>query len=199
MAFTPARNRDAIVKHGGGIILVSLVSDTGAEISLNPDNVKDLGYIQESTFIDNTDTEDAKDETGNLIQSHETDRSIKITGVLMQTDKKTLDIAKECRGQFYQIYYYMGIVDGKYQELFAPICRIKPSVEMPSTTRRIPLEITILKNDTLTFLTITDNVLGTRYSSHYAGTDITSFGGGTGDLGVGFSIGDYYKIIETAV
>lgn len=193
MALTTTRDKGAIVQGGGGIIKISEVDDSGVEINLAPDYVFDLGYIQETTFSDTVDEEPQVDETRNTIQILLNNRKVVLSGVLMQSDKATLDIAKECRGKYYQVYYYGGIVNGKYQEFFFGICRIKPAVELNSLTRRVPLEITCLKNEGDINFVLIDNILGNRYNAKYPGVLVNN------DYVVQIPAGEYYSIVETTV
>lgn len=193
MALNTTRDKGAITKYGGGIIKVSEVADTGLELDLDPDSVFDLGYIQESTFTDTTDEEEAIDETGNTVNITLANRRVTLTGVLMQSDKATLDIAKECRNKYYQVYYYGGKVNGKHQEIFFGICRIKPMVELPSNTRRVPFEIKCLKNESNINFVLEDNALGHRYYAYYQGVLVNN------DYVVQIPAGEYYVIVETSV
>lgn len=178
MALTTVRDKGAVVKFGGGIIKIRTTDDDGG--ATYGTTVYDLGYIQETTFTDSTDIEDIKDETGSVIQSLEGDRTVKLSGVLMQSDKLTLDIAKETRGNYYEVYYKShSNVNGAVQEILFGICRIKPMIELASTTRRIPIEITCLKNDT--------TIPSVNLSTVYGGTATS----------VAVAEGGYYTIIDT--
>lgn len=177
MSLSTLRDKGAVVKYGGGIIKVREVADDGSGAS---GTGIDLGYIQETTFADITEDEEIIDETGNLVNVLESNRTVRLTGVLMQSDKATLDIAKRCRNKYYQVYYLMNTsVNGKKQELLMGICRIKPAVELPSNTRRIPIEIKCLKNENA----ITGVNLVTSYGGYATSVTITA--------------GDYYVIAET--
>jgi len=142
------KDKGAVVKKGGGVLRVVPVNDNGG--IADPESVTwvDLGYIAESNLQDETTTEDYHDERGHNINNEETVRTPKLTGLLMQSDKSTLDFLKETvRGNYYFVYQYQGIVNGKYQEVFYGICKIKPVVGLASGTKRPPFEITPLNNE----------------------------------------------------
>jgi hypothetical protein len=107
-----------------------------------------LWYVGESKLSDVTESEPIYDETGNQVTALEANRTVKFSGLFMQTDKDHIDFLKETvRGKFYHIYHYQGLVNGTAQEMLYGICAIKPMVEIASGTKRIPFEFTVLKNE----------------------------------------------------
>ncbi len=145
MALNTSKNRQAVVKFGGGIIKVRTCSPSGGAPY---GSVVDLGYIQETTWQDVTETTPIADETGEAFKISYDSRSVKLTGVLMQTDANVLAIPKEVPDQFYEVYYKMHPnIGGKVQELLIAVAQIKPAVEVNSNTRRVPIEIIALKNE----------------------------------------------------
>lgn len=159
MTWSPVKDKGAIKKFGGGVIRIREVSDDGVTISAVDTAYHDLGHIISHKFQDITPLEDIFDEAGNQVASDEGNRVVKITGILMQTDKETFDIAKDTRGNFYRVYVYNGIVNGKYQEDFCGICKITPMVDVDYPGARPTFEISVLKNDAA--LTIGTTELGT--------------------------------------
>lgn len=159
MPWSPVKDKGAIKKFGGGIIRIREVSDDGATISATDTAYHDLGYIASHKFQDNTPFEDIYDETGGQVASDEGNRTVKITGTLMQSDKETFDVAKDTRGNFYRAYVYNGIINGKHQEIFCGICKVAPMVDVDYPGARPTFEINILKNDAA--LTISTAELGT--------------------------------------
>lgn len=138
------KNKGSIVKFNGGNLYYKQVNMYGGQSS---DTWTNLGYIQSAAIKDITDQEDQADMTGNTVRSLPVKRSVKIELVLMQSDKDTLDFIKEgCRGNYYAIMLDGGVVDGKHQEYYFPLCVIRPQVELASGVRRPPLEINVLSN-----------------------------------------------------
>ena len=141
----PTKDKGAIVKWSGGDIRYIEVDDNGGVAS--GASWAQLGYIQESTVSDNTEQEDLQDETGNTVKVVDNGRVVKITGLLMMSDKATMDLLKETvRSNYYMVYKYEGQVNGKHQEIFAGICQFKPMVELQSGVKRIPFEINVSAN-----------------------------------------------------
>lgn len=196
MAIT--KDKGAIRKFGGGVLKVLAVTDSGPVGTEVSTSWLEMGYVQETKLSDVTENESIMDETGSQVASVEANRTIKFTGLLMQTDKDTIDFLKDTvRGNFYSVYHYDGITNGKYQEYLFGICTIKPLVEVASGTKRIPLEITVLKNEAAIIYSDKDGTNTTHAelpAGNYAQGDIT-----TGDNAVTITAGQYYSLTETAV
>lgn len=184
MAFAPAKNKGGFNPKGGGVIKIKEVNDDGSDLT-TPGTICDLGYLQETTFSDNTPTTEFKDEHGDTIQTIDGDRSVLVQGVLMQRDKATLDIAKETRNKFYALYKYNDIVDGKYQEVFYAVGKIDPSFEVKLQGGTTPFKFTATKvNSTITIASasLTASFWNTKTSAT-----------------VTIAADDYYTIVETTV
>lgn len=158
MAIT--KDKGSIRKWGGGELWYQLCNDTTG-VATSSNNWATLGYIQETKLSDMTETEEFADETGNVVSEDEGKRVVKLTGLFMQTDKDTIDFLKETvRGNFYNIYQKSGTLNAKTQEIFYGICRIKPQAEVASGVKRIPFEITVLKNDSAISSIAVSNITG---------------------------------------
>lgn len=176
--WTITRDKGAITKYGGGIIKILEVDDSGTPLS--GATAIDLGYIQETVFSDQTETEAVNDETGNKVQEFEGQRNVKLTATLMQTGKDVLDLVKQVRGKYYQVYYLSSKdINGKKQEIVFAIGRIKPAIELNSLQKRVPIEINFLKNETQITVQVS-----------------TTYGGYATSVTIG--AGEYYAIVETA-
>jgi len=175
--WTITRDKGAITKYGGGIIKILEVDDSGTPIT--GASAIDLGYIQETVFSDQTETEAVSDETGNKVQEFEGQRNVKLTATLMQTNRDVLDIVKRVRGKYWQVYYLSSKnVNGKKQEILFAIGRIKPAIELNSLQKRVAIEINFLKNEAQ---------ISVQPSTTYGGyaTSATIYAG------------EYYTIVET--
>jgi hypothetical protein len=196
MAIT--KDKGAIKKYGGGILKVLVVTDAGPVGTEVYTNWLEMGYLQESKISDITENEAVADETGNQVASLEANRVIKFTGLLMQTDKETIDFLKQTvRGAYYSVYHYDGINNGNYQEYLFGICTIKPLVEVATGTKRIPFEMTVLKNEAAISYSDKDGS-NTSQAELPAG----NFAQGTAITGadaVVIPAGYYYTIQETAI
>ncbi|MCX7611846.1 MAG: hypothetical protein N2043_09700 [Ignavibacterium sp.] len=154
------KDKGKIARFGGGVLKIREVNDDGTPVENA--QVLDLGYIQETTLSDTTDIEVVTDETGAQVQSYEGNRSVRFTGVLMQSDADLMNFFKEtCRNRYYQVYYRANSnVNGNVQEILFGIVRIKPQVELASSTRRIPFEFNVLKNETLITVSNANTLFG---------------------------------------
>ncbi len=132
-------------------------------------NVDTLGYIAETTFNYDKPMEDVVDETGNLVASLPGMANVKFSGLLLQSGVLLLDFLRDnSEDKFYQMYYKMTPtdgMDGKTQELFAGIVKVKPLIEVKSGTRRPPFEFTFLENDSAITVLNPDQVYGSDATS----------------------------------
>ena len=195
---TIAKDKGAIRKFGGGVLKILVATYSGPATNKVYSDWLDVGYVQESKLSDVTADEPVNDETGGQVASLEGNRVIKFTGLLMQTDKDLIDYLKDTvRGAYYSVYHYDGINNGKYQEYVFPICTIKPMVEIASGTKRIPFEITVLKNESAIPFSDKDGSDTTQAelpAGNYAqGTAIT------GVDAIIVAASEYYHLQETAV
>ena len=149
MATLIVRDKSAIKKYNGGKIYVKEVEEDGTDLG-TPDTFTDIGYVQESSILDTRDKEEERDESNAVVSTSDTNRSVIFSGLLMQSDLKTLDfLSKNCESKFYAVYYLSAenIQSAEVQEIAFGICEIKPNLELVSGTRRPPFEITALKNE----------------------------------------------------
>lgn len=174
-----AKDKGAIKKWAGGSLWYQACGDDGTPTSA--DAWAEMGYIQESKLSDATEEEAIYDETGNQVTSLEGNRTVKFTGLFMQTEKDRIDFLKDTvRGKFYNIYHSQGVVNGKTQEMIYGICTIKPQIEIASGTKRMPFEFTVLKND-----------------SAISSLAITTITGKAATSPQTIPAGGYYLVIET--
>ena len=146
-----AKNRNAIKRFSGGNLQVLRIADEVVGGESTDTGWVDMGYVESSVLSDTTEIEEIKDETGNVVNADESERTVKLTGLLMQTDKATIDFLKETvRGNYYMVWHNAGSshdgTNAVTQEHVFGICQIKPMIEIESGTRRIPFEITVLYN-----------------------------------------------------
>lgn len=180
MALAITRDKGSIHSHGGGIIKVKQVLEDGSDLTVTA-SVVDLGYVQDSEFNDATPLTDVKDETGATVTQEEGDREVSVKATLMQSDMKVIDIAKQVRGNFYLLYKYNGLVDGKQQEIFFGVGKITPQVNLKFTGGRVPFEYKSSKlASTLTISTTALAAIGA-----FATQTVT------------IAAGDFYTVIET--
>lgn len=141
------KKKNAVTKLGGGDIQVYEVDQDGSPV--DGAAWKPLGYIETSSIKDETTQTDYPDETGNVVTVDDEVRTVSLTGNLMQTDKDLLDFLKEgCRNKYFAVYQNAGMNEGKVQEVFYGICKIRPLIDVTSGTKRPPFEIKALKNET---------------------------------------------------
>lgn len=176
------KKSSAIVTKGGGIIKVYEVTSAG--VGVGGASWDDLGYVEETTLKDETTQSPYQDETGNTVAREDDVRSVIFSGLLMQTNKALADfLAKGCRGKYFAVYYYAGVVDGKHQEYFMGIGKIKPLLELTSKRKRPPFEIEILENES----SLSFGIAGIAMPSDAKASAAT------------IAAGDYWESVETAV
>lgn len=179
-----AKNTNAIKTFSGGNWSAIKVTDSGTidsgELHVN------FGYVKQATLRDETEELVDFDESGAQVVSENGNRTVKVSGLLMQTDKTTIDFFKETvRGDsYYAVYHYDGVNDGKRQEYLFGICKFRPLIEVASGTKRIPFEFSVLKNES------TVGMGGAGEPAMPTGAYATSL-----DVEAGM----YYSVTETAV
>lgn len=192
-----AKDKGSIKKFSGGVLKILLGTDSGPATTKVSADWLDMGYVQESKLSDSTDIELIYDETGSQVASLEANRVIKFTGLLMQTDKDLIDYLKETvRNNYFAVYHYQGVVNGNHQEMVYPICTIKPMVEVASGTKRIPFEITVLKNEAAISFSKASSSESTQ-AELPTGSYAQGSTGGVSAIVV--AAGEYYHVQETAV
>lgn len=177
------KNIGAIRFKSGGNWSAIRVTDAGA-LDTGETHVN-FGYVKNGELVDETEELTDFDETGAQVISEEGNRTVKVTGLLMQTDKSTIDFFKETvRDKYYAIYHYDGENDGNRQEYYFGICKIRPMIRVASDTKRIPFEFSVLKNEAAT------GIGGTGEPAMPTGAYATSL-----DVAAGL----YYSVTETAI
>lgn len=147
-------------------------------------NVWNLGYLLDTTLRYEKSVEDVVDESGGVVASLAGNAVVKLSGLLMQSNMTLLDFLRDStEDSYYQFYYKMsptGDANGTTQELFGGLAVMKPLIEVKAGTKRIPFEITLLKNDAAITVNEPDVVYGSV---------------GTSDVTI--VANKYYEITET--
>lgn len=160
MADVNLKDAGMVIKHGGGIILLSECDDAGGTVSADQTT---LPFIEVTEFIDEVSETIYRDETGNQIKKVYEDRVVQMNATLMQTDQATIDFIKAASTKYYQLYYKMsktGEMNAKTQELFGAICQITPSIRVRSGEKRIPISILFLENQKAITITAPNTTYG---------------------------------------
>jgi len=180
MADVNLKDAGMVIKHGGGILLLSECDDAGGTVSADQTT---MPFIEVTEFIDEVASEIYRDETGNQIKKVYQDRVVQLNVTLMQTDATTIAFLKAAETKYYQLYYKMSKtsdMNAKTQELFGAICQITPSIRVASGTKRIPIEILLIENQAEISIATPQTTYGSVHSST-----------------VVIPIRGYYKILET--
>lgn len=137
-----ARNRTRQDVNGGGILKLREISPTASDTFL------DAGYLGGSDLGDEHSIIKWIDEVGNVINAQSGQREAGIKSVLQQSGIDEINLLKNARGKYYDVYYYKkNLESGLIQELSAGICKLKPGpvISMKSNTQRtLALEIYFL-------------------------------------------------------
>ncbi len=139
MADTILKSPGSIAIHGGGVLALEQVSADGQTPTLP---WIDIGTIQTFSHKDDTTVKKEADETGNIAAINLDVRDVIETGTVMESNAALINFFKDtARDTFFRAYKYLGIVNGKKQEAWFPLCKIVPKIELTSGTKRIPFEI----------------------------------------------------------
>jgi hypothetical protein len=106
-----------------------------------------VGFIKDDSWIDEHTLVESQDSKGDAIDAKSGAQKSVWKSVLMQTSKDEIDLMKDAKDRYYEMYYKTVNNDATIQELVAPVCRIKPGVEIAfaaATERNIALEIHML-------------------------------------------------------
>jgi hypothetical protein len=138
MAFNPG----AVVDKIGNVLVLAEVTDAWAlkTLTLGTNSIH-AGHLASSTVGQQTTSEEFINEDGKPVKAEYT-HSLTTTGVLMQSDKTTIDFfAEATKGKYFLQYKYMGIVDGKKQEIFT-LGQVTPqfAAARPGGTTSMPYE-----------------------------------------------------------
>jgi hypothetical protein len=142
VALALARDRTRQDVNGGGLLKVRQISPTPADPWL------DLGFLGGTDFGDEHSIIKWIDEVGNVINAQTGQREAGIKSILYQTSIDEINLLKNARGQYFDVYYYKkNLETGKIQEISACCCKLKPGpvLSMKSNSQRtLALEIYFL-------------------------------------------------------
>jgi len=138
IALALSRDRTRINVKGGGLAKIREISGTQS------DTFSDLGYLGGSDVNDEHNFMEIIDETGSLIDALSGGQKAYIKTTLKQSSIDEINLLKNAVGKYYDFYYYAKLNNGRFQELSAIPCKIKPGavLSFKSATERT-IEITI--------------------------------------------------------
>lgn len=181
-------------KNKKGILCLNEVSDafvikTPAAWSGTAGTTIDLGEIAESTPAQNTGKTEIKNEAGVSVYT-DFEHTHVTTATLMERDKAKIDFLSDfVKGKYYLEYKYLGIVDGKHQELFK-IVQVTPqfNLKLPGGATAMQYESTgVFPNSAIT-------ITGTSLAAIETALTITIY-----CTGVSITASKGYCLKETAV
>jgi hypothetical protein len=189
----PTKNAGNIRVRGGGVLKILLVTSTGPAGTEVAADWIDLGYIETNGVTDQMDEEEYQDETGDVVQTDFSNRVVKLSGNLMQSDLDLITYLKETvRDNYFSIYWLSDKnINNKRQELVFPICKISPGFELVSGTKRPPFNATVLKNASA----INYDAAGTGGSNAELPTNSYA----TGVAAISVAAGEFWDGKETAI
>jgi hypothetical protein len=142
VALALARDRTRQDLNGGGLLKIRPISPAASDTFL------DLGYLGGTDLGDEHSIIKWIDEVGNVINAQTGQREAGIKSVLQQSSIDEINLLKNARGVYYDVYYYKkNLETGKIQELSACCCKLKPGsvLSMKSNSQRtLALEIYFL-------------------------------------------------------
>ena len=176
------KKRGAIAPFFGGSLFIYPIT--------NPDSISittaatwaTLSHLEKAAPVSDIPFNPEYSEQGKKIIALEGEENMYIDGIFKQRDKDLLDFLGEtCRNKYYAVYRDLGIVDGKHQELFMPLCKFKPGFDLGSKPPKPPFRIEVLN-------------AGVAVSIIQAGMPV-----GAHATAVTIPINQLYKIEETAI
>ena len=140
-----SKKRAAIKPFFGGTLLVYEVADPELIVIDTQGDWEELSHIEKGApILDIPMNPEYLD--GKKFDALEGEENMYIDGIFKQRDKDLLDFLGEtCRDKFYAVYRDLGIVDGKHQELFIPLCQFKPGFDLGAAPPKPPFRIEILE------------------------------------------------------
>jgi hypothetical protein len=121
IAMALARDRLRQDINGGGLLKIREISPTPV------DTWFDLGFLGGTDFGDEHAIIKWIDEVGNVINAQSGQREAGIKSILTQTSIDEINLLKNARGKYYDLYYYKkNLETGKIQEISACCCKLKP-------------------------------------------------------------------------
>jgi hypothetical protein len=142
VALALARSRIRQDVNGGGILKAREIYPTASDVWL------DLGYLGGTDLGDEHSVIKWIDEAGNVINAQSGQREAGIKSILQQSGIDEINLLKNARGKYYDVYYYKkNLETGTIQEISAAICKLKPGpvLSMKSNSQRtLALEIYFL-------------------------------------------------------
>jgi len=135
-------DRRAINVKGGGTLQLRVIDPTAQQGAF-----ASVGFIKNDILVDEHGIVESQDSKGDAIDAKSGSQKVKFTSVLMQSSKDEIDLMKDAKDRYYEMYYKAVNNDATIQEIVAAVCRIKPGIEIAfgaATERNISLEIHFL-------------------------------------------------------
>jgi len=135
------KDRARINVRGGGLLKVRQIHPAPS------DTWTDVGYLTKTDIDDTREMVESRDERGILIDWVEGAAAPMIKSVLKQTSIDEINLMKNADAIYYEVYYYCKLANGRFQELDAPIGKIKPGLILSfasATERTMEIEIHFL-------------------------------------------------------
>jgi len=125
---------------GGGLLQLRQIDPT-------PGSFLTVGFIADSKFADDPNMVEEVDEAGRFIDVVSAGSKPKFTSNLMQSSSDEINLVRLAGTLYYELYYYVALANGRFQELNAPICRVVPKLDLSfkaGEKRVVPIEISFL-------------------------------------------------------
>lgn len=124
------------------------VTELGVDLGTPDTFANQLGHRDSSEITDEPTYEEVKADNNKVITYLLDERTPKITGNVLQSDKVIIDFLSDQNliDEFYAVVINLGKVNGKQQLFIAPICQFKPSMKLTAGTRKPPYELSVREN-----------------------------------------------------
>jgi len=122
MALT--RDRKRINVKGGGKLQIRETHPSASDTFL------DIGYISKSDFSDEHTMVESVDEQVLYVETKSGAQKVSWVTTIKQTGIDEINLLKNADGKYYELYYYVLLANGNYQELHIPLAKITAGTKL---------------------------------------------------------------------
>ncbi len=123
------------INAGGGLLEIS--TDGGS-------NWDPLSYASESKLLDDTATEDAHDESGDLQAVLHGNIKVQFDTTLLQTTLEEFNFIRNNKGTDILARYYTTLNNGNNQLFALGVCQVNPKIELTFNTSKRTLAVSLV-------------------------------------------------------
>ena len=138
-----AKSRTEIFVNGVNDVEIRELTSGGAGTTYT-----DVGHVKKVVIADAPDMVESKNSAGEFINDQVGADNTRFVVTLMQASKAVIDILRNARGKYYDVYMRANLPNGNIQEIVMAPVKLMPKVGLDfgaSTERDVEMEIVCLK------------------------------------------------------